>query len=145
MTEHLQQAQAWLTAVLAKMDFVATVITGEQGLEIVTSDQDVSERLLAEGAQTLDALQSLLNVSFEGDYVTLEHAGYRQKRTVELQSLLELAVTTVRETGEPYKMPPLPAIERRYVHTLADALTDIESFSEGKEPQRYLVLKKREE
>lgn len=137
--------QTWLATVLQQMGFTATVAPWAQGFEIVTTDPHDSELLLAEQAQTLDALQAVLNVAFASDtYQLLEHSGYRQQRLTALHALLDTAVASVRESGTAFKLPPLPASERRYLHTLAEALDDLETSSEGKEPQRYLVIKPRE-
>ncbi len=141
----MSDPQAWLATVLDQMGFTATVTPWAQGWEIVATDPDDSELLLAEQAQTLDALQAMLNVAFSGDtYQLLEHNGYRQQRLAALNTLLDTAVASVRQSGSPYKLPPLPASERRYLHTLAAALGDLDTSSEGKEPQRYLVIKPRE-
>ncbi len=87
----------------------------------------------------------MLNVAFASDtYQLLEHNGYRQQRLTALQTLLDTAVAAVRQNRSPYKLPPLPASERRYLHTLAEAFGDLDTSSEGKDPQRYLVIKPRE-
>ena len=52
--------------------------------------------------------------------------------------------TTPRRTrcgpGEPVELDPLPSFERRIVHEYLRDRGDVETHSEGEEPERFLVI-----
>lgn len=96
----------------------------------------------------LDAIQYLANTTLNlgqpeelQTAYTIELAGYRVRRQLELQSLAEQAVQHVRETSEEYEMAALSAAERRQVHTYLKTFDDLETYSRGKEPDRRLVVR----
>ncbi|GAB4215944.1 MAG: hypothetical protein OHK0012_17180 [Synechococcales cyanobacterium] len=102
---------------------------------------------------TLDALQyltnTLLNLHQEEHLqqsYTLDVAGYRQQRWADLQSQAVDAITNVRSGHEEYVWVGLSSAERRQVHSFLQSpdYEDLESFSRGKEPQRHLVIRRRD-
>jgi spoIIIJ-associated protein len=112
------------------------------------SDEQVQTIIGTAGAN-LDALQYLVNLHLNAKLSTQEHTfytveidGYRAKRTVELQELAEQAVAWAKDNGQVYKFQQLSAAERRQVHLyLRQTYPEIESFSEGKEPHRQLIVR----
>ncbi|MDT4986716.1 MAG: spoIIIJ-associated protein, partial [Micromonosporaceae bacterium] len=46
--------------------------------------------------------------------------------------------------GEAVKLEPMSAIERKCVHDVINALSDVESESEGVEPARRIVVRPRD-
>lgn len=106
------------------------------------------EALTGSDGTALDAIQYLANTTLNLGQpeelqvaYTIELAGYRIRRQLELQSLAEQAVQQVRQTGEEYEMAALSAAERRQVHTYLKAFDDLETYSRGKEPDRRLVVR----
>lgn len=106
------------------------------------------EALTGTDGNALDAIQYLANTTLNlgqpeelQTAYTIELAGYRIRRQLELQSLAEQAAQQVRQTGEEYEMAALSAAERRQVHTYLKAFDDLETYSRGKEPDRRLVVR----
>jgi spoIIIJ-associated protein len=96
----------------------------------------------------LDAIQYLVNTTLnlgqpkdEQKAYTIELDGYRARRQAELQTMAEHAAQQVRETGEAFEMAALSAAERRQVHTFLKTFEDLETFSQGTEPDRRLVVR----
>ena len=132
-TEH-QQSSCWLT-----ID------------ESTLSDAQRSA-LLGENGAVLDALQYLATVTLnlnQPDYdrgsYTLDMGGYRSAKEAELSRQVNETVAQVRETGEPFEMHGLSSADRREVHGLLSEYPDLENFSQGQEPDRFLVVKLKEE
>ncbi|MGF1674876.1 MAG: R3H domain-containing nucleic acid-binding protein, partial [Rivularia sp. (in: cyanobacteria)] len=50
-------------------------------------------------------------------------------------------IDQVRNTGREVEVKSLSSAERRQVHTLLKEFEDLESFSQGKEPHRHLVVR----
>jgi spoIIIJ-associated protein len=107
------------------------------------------EALLGRDGANLDAMQSLANIYLnlgreaEGDrfFYTIELNGYRAEKHARLQSLAESAANQVRDTQQEYQIDHLSPAERRIVHMLLKECPDLETFSQGVEPHRYLIVR----
>ena len=94
----------------------------------------------------LDALQELsrLVVMTETGHrsrLTLDIGGFRERRRLELVALAKDAVAEVLENGEPVRMAPLNAYERKIIHDEV-AAAGLTSESEGEPPFRRVVVSK---
>ena len=96
-----------------------------------------------EGA-VLDALQELTRLAVARETgvrsrLMLDVGGHRARRRTDLTVLGTKAAEEVIATGEPVKMAPMTAFERKVVHD-AIAGAGLRSESEGVEPQRFVVV-----
>jgi spoIIIJ-associated protein len=150
--------QAWLTQLLTQLGVSASITAAPlagfeqlEGLWLTIESGELSaeqvQLLLGEGGQVLDAIQYLLNITYNINRVkddhavfTLELAGHRLKRLRELQAIADQVAAEVRASQAETEMPPLSAAERRLVHTLFKDVPDLETFSRGQEPDRRLVV-----
>jgi spoIIIJ-associated protein len=101
--------------------------------------------LIGKHGSTIDALQHLaLRVAFQGGaadrQVVVDAAGYRERRELTLQRAADRAVADALDFGRPVELEPMTASERRLVHTYLRDRTDIQTHSEGDEPDRRLVV-----
>jgi spoIIIJ-associated protein len=102
--------------------------------------------LIGRHGQTIDALQYLANAvvqrSGEGDHprVVVDAAGYRERRAATLQSLAQRAAERASATGSPVELDPMTAVERRVVHEFLKEDPEVETASEGTEPNRFVVV-----
>ncbi|HYB24009.1 MAG TPA: R3H domain-containing nucleic acid-binding protein [Solirubrobacteraceae bacterium] len=95
--------------------------------------------------QTIDAVQHLAQriVFPEGPSsvrVVIDANGYRQRRAETLRAEADDAADEALSTGRPVELDPLPPFERRIVHEYLRERGDVETHSEGDEPERYLVI-----
>jgi spoIIIJ-associated protein len=95
--------------------------------------------------QTIDAVQHLAQriVFPQGPSsvrVVIDADGYRERRAEALQADADDAVEETLRTGEPVEFDPMPPWERRIVHEHLRDRAGVETFSEGEEPGRYLVV-----
>lgn len=51
------------------------------------------------------------------------------------------AVEKVKEHGEPVRLEPMSAFERKCVHDVVNAISGVESESEGVEPNRRIIVR----
>lgn len=165
MTDSLRQrGQEWLETLLQLSGVTAEVKaeleTAVQGSDLTESDSywltidetNLSEEqiqvLIGSVGHVLDAIQYLANASLnlnqtqqqQASY-TVELNGYRVRRQAEIRAIAEQAAETVRSSGQEVELKSLSSAERRQVHTFLKDFTDLETFSRGKEPHRYLVVK----
>jgi spoIIIJ-associated protein len=101
--------------------------------------------LIGRHGQTIDAIQHLAyRVAYRGEQerkrVTVDAAGYRERRAALLQQDADEAVEEALRTGEPVALDAMNAVERRVVHEYLRDRDGVETFSEGTEPDRYLVV-----
>ncbi|MFN8139765.1 MAG: RNA-binding cell elongation regulator Jag/EloR [Fimbriimonadales bacterium] len=98
----------------------------------------------------LDSLQYLCNAMFgrlrpRGVRITLDAKEYRQKRTEALEQLAQQVAEQVVSRKQEAVLDALPAHERRIVHRTLAAIEGIETYSEGEEPNRRVVISPKSE
>ena len=104
-----------------------------------------SQQVIGYRGETLDALQALAgavaNIGRE-DYrrVVVDCENYREKREDTLKGLAEkLADRAVRE-GRKVILEPMAPYERRIIHSALADRKDVTTESDGKEPNRHVVI-----
>lgn len=104
-----------------------------------------SQQVIGYRGETLDALQTLAgavaNIGRE-DYrrVVVDCENYREKREDTLKGLAEkLADRAVRE-GRKVILEPMAPYERRIIHSALADRKDVTTESDGKEPNRHVVI-----
>jgi spoIIIJ-associated protein len=101
--------------------------------------------LIGRHGQTIDAIQHLAyRIAYRGEEnrkrVTVDAGGYRERRAALLQQDADEAVEEALRTGEPVALDAMNAVERRVVHEYLRDREGVETYSEGTEPDRYLVV-----
>ena len=113
-------------------------------LDVLCSGGD-SGVLIGRHGQTIDALQYLMNAvaantAGERVQVTIDAAGYRERRRATLESLAVRSARRALDTGERIELEPMSAIERKIVHVRLQDVRDVETSSDGVEPNRFVVI-----
>ena len=101
--------------------------------------------LIGHHGATLDAIQHVAyRIAFRGadsrGRVSVDAAGYRERRADTLRGVAEQAVATALRDGQPVALEPMSALERKVVHEFLKDRHDVETYSEGQEPARHLVV-----
>jgi spoIIIJ-associated protein len=159
--QRLDRGKQWLEQLL-KLSGISTTVDIQQpegsnppNYWLTIDESSLTPEQLAssigiDGA-TIDAIQYLANASLnihqEADLqagYTIELAGYRQRRAIELKAIADEAAERVRETGLEVVLKPMSSAERRQMHTFFDSdpsYSDLATYSRGQEPDRRLVVK----
>jgi spoIIIJ-associated protein len=108
-------------------------------------DGDSLGLFIGRHGQTIDAVQHLAQriVFPEGPSsvrVVIDANGYRERRADVLRAEADDAADEAIDAGRPVELDPLPPFERRIVHEHLRERGDVETHSEGDEPERYLVI-----
>jgi spoIIIJ-associated protein len=95
--------------------------------------------------QTIDSIQHLAQriVFPEGHApvrVVIDADGYRERRAELLRADADDAAEEALRSGGAVEFEPLPASERRIVHEYLRERGDVQTHSEGEEPERYVVV-----
>jgi len=111
---------------------------------VVMGDDDYG-LLIGKRGQTIDALQLLCyQAAFRGmrerKRVVVDAAGYRERRAVALRAAADQAAEAAIHDRRPITLEAMTALERKVVHEHLKSRHDVETYSEGEEPDRRLVV-----
>ena len=95
--------------------------------------------------EVLNAIQNILtNIvsknSKERIRVIVNIGGYREKREKDLQNLAVKISNTVIKTKRDITLEPMPAYERKIIHTKLQDNNKVKTYSIGEEPNRKIVV-----
>jgi spoIIIJ-associated protein len=101
--------------------------------------------LIGHHGQSLDAIQHVAyRIAYKGlddrGRLTIDASGYRDRRAVALQAAGDQAADAAVRDGRPVPLETMSALERRVVHEHLKDRRDVETYSEGQEPNRHLVV-----
>jgi len=101
--------------------------------------------LIGRHGQTIDAIQYLVNAIVaksvgERVEVTVDAAGYRDRRRTALEALAVRSARRAADSGLPVELDPMTAVERKVVHLRLKEFDGVETSSEGTEPNRFVVI-----
>ncbi|HEX6229364.1 MAG TPA: R3H domain-containing nucleic acid-binding protein [Solirubrobacterales bacterium] len=114
-------------------------------IEAFVEGDDDYGLLIGKRGQTIDALQLLCyQAAFRGmrerKRVVIDAAGYRERRREVLTGRADRAAEQALKGGRTVEMDPMSAQERRVVHEHLRDRAGIETYSEGDEPRRCVVV-----
>ncbi len=101
--------------------------------------------LIGKRGQTIDALQLLCyQAAFRGlrerKRVIVDAAGYRERRRETLEGRADRAAEQALTDNRVVELDPMSAQERRVVHERLKERAGVETYSEGDEPHRCVVV-----
>jgi spoIIIJ-associated protein len=104
--------------------------------------------LIGRHGATLDALQEIVRAVVqrrsEGRCrVLIDVEDYRKRQRAQLASKARESARRVSKTGRDERFEPMNAYERKIVHDSAAGVGGVETFSEGEEPDRRVVIRRR--
>lgn len=113
-------------------------------LELMGKD---ANRLIGYRGETLNALQTIITIISNKELTgkvraILDIAGYREKRKKVLEDLADKVSKTVLKTGRTITLEPMPAYERKIIHSRLQNNDKVKTFSKGEEPYRKIVISK---
>src|SRR3954451_3926982 len=145
--EPVERVREVVARVIEALGLDASVEVTETAEEIraTVDGPDEMGRLIGRHGQTIDALQHLAWRAAYHDHderkaVVVDAAGYRQRREEALQRQADRAASEAMRYGRRVKLEPMSAAERKTVHNYLADRTDVETHSEGDEPERRLVV-----
>lgn len=101
--------------------------------------------LIGRRGSTLNALQFIIGVINARkklvDYrVVVDVEAYRDRREKQLVEQAKRTANKVAREGREISLSPMPAAERRVVHMALAERFDVTTYSEGKDPDRCVVI-----
>src|SRR3954462_7084939 len=145
-TEPVERVRAILERIVDELEVEASVDVSENDEEILGRvDGEELGLLIGRRGQTIDAIQLICyRAAFRGRQdrkrVTVDAAGYRGRRQGGSVRQADGAAEGARKSGNEIELEPMTATERRVVHQHLKDPAGVETFSEGDEPERCVVV-----
>lgn len=135
-----------LAEVVEALDLEAKVSVEEHDDEIAAriDGEDVGV-LIGRRGQTIDAVQLLCyRIAFRGrgdrKRVSVDASGYRERRREAIERQADRAAERALETGKEIEIEPMSPSERKVAHDRLKDRPGVETFSEGEEPERCVIV-----
>ena len=145
-TEPAERVRAILERVVDALDVEADVEVDEDPEQIIArvEGEDVG-LLIGRRGQTIDAVQLLCyRAAFRGlqerKRVVVDAAGYRERRQEAVERQADRAADRALKSGKEIELEPMTPTERRVVHQFLKERAGVETFSEGEEPERCVIV-----
>ena len=124
-------------------DVIVTATEAGNVVTVTCAGADVG-LFIGKHGQTIDAVQYLANAiararGSTGD-VIVDAAGYRARRSASLETAARRAAERAVATGRRVALEPMTPVERKIVHEALKDDPEVETASEGSEPNRYVVV-----
>lgn len=145
--DYIFEGKKFLQDILNCMDINAEIAIKEENniINVLLTGQNMGI-LIGYRGETLDSLQYLLsliiNKGHETEYkrVVLDTENYRLKREETLQRLAGKMAGRVKRSGKYIKLEPMNPYERRIIHSSLQNDPYINTYSEGEEPYRRVIV-----
>lgn len=145
--DYIYEAKTFLREILDCMKMKAEIkIKDENGVIKITLSGSDMGILIGYRGETLDALQYLIslavNKGHDDEYkrIILDTENYRLKREETLKRLARRIAEKVVKSGKSVKLEPMNPYERRVIHSELQNNSYVETYSEGEEPYRKVVV-----
>lgn len=144
---NVQEAEVFLKEVAHNMGVQVNVQSELEGNKATFQlSGDKIAILIGKRGKTLNAIQYLTQLVLNKHgrnfhSVTVDAEGYRQRREETLIELAQkMASKAIRIDGK-VALEPMPAYERKIIHSALQDSTEVSTYSDGVEPHRYIVIK----
>lgn len=141
-----ERVRSVVEAVVSALDPDAKVEISDDGnvIEVAIEGPDLGQ-VIGRHGNTLDALQHIAYRAVSVDRadmrrVEIDAGGWRERRAEELREIADDAADEAVDTGQSVVLQPMSASERRVVHEYLRDREDVDTTSEGREPERRLVV-----
>jgi spoIIIJ-associated protein len=133
---------------LRHMGFDAEVFErAEEGRTVFNIKTRDAQILIGKQGANLEALQHMIRILFRKQSqddsfpFAIDIDDYRDKRVLYLKELARKAAHHVKQNRKAVSLEPMPAHERRVVHSYLALYNDISSESTGVDPHRKILIK----
>ena len=146
ITEAATQVKNYVERIIYEMDLEASIETTTKrrqiNLQIETPDPG---RIIGYHGKVLKSLQLLAQNYLYDHYskafsVSVNVHDYVEHRTETLIDFSQKIASRVLASGQDFRMDPMSNSERKIVHKAISHIDGVDSYSEGSDPNRYVVV-----
>ena len=149
--ELLKYIKDYIVKLLKNIGVIANVeIKNKEEVPIYTIYSDNNSILIGRNGKNLKALQTVVHQHINKELgkpfkFILDINDYKEKRDKSLEHLAKNIAREVASTKVEAKLDPMNSYERRIIHNALTNSKRVYTESEGEEPNRYVVIKPKEE
>jgi len=144
----IEETEKYIQEITKNMDVEVDITTTVKGNHVTFAlNGEKIALLIGKRGQTLNALQYLVQLALNKDgkqyySVTLDAEGYRGRRKETLESLAVKMAEKAKRINKKVALEPMPAFERKIIHSVLQSRDDVSTYSDGVEPHRHIVIMK---
>lgn len=144
---YLDDARKFIKNILNSMELEAEIdITEKDDTVNINVTGRKMGLIIGYRGETLDAIQYLVSLVINKHHdiphkkVILDTENYRSKREATLNNLAKKMADKVKRTKRAFKLEAMNPYERRIIHSALQNDEEIETYSEGSDPGRSVVI-----
>ena len=99
--------------------------------------------IIGKKGKTLNSFEYLLNSLCKSVKVEVDVEGFKAKRAETLRDLARKMAEKALNTDKIVRLNPMPPRERKIIHEIVNKYKELDTFSEGRDPKRYIVIKRK--
>lgn len=145
--DYIEEAENFIKNILNCMEIKAKIDIKEENDTIkINLSGDKLGVIIGYRGETLDSIQYLVSLvvnkthEFPHKRVILDTENYRNKREETLKGVAIKTANKVNKTQKAFKLEPMNPYERRIIHAALQGNSFVNTYSEGDEPFRRVVI-----
>ena len=99
--------------------------------------------IIGKKGKTLNSFEYLLNSIMKDYRIEVDVEGFKAKRTETLRELGKKMAEKALKSGKPVRLNPMPPRERKIIHEVVNKYQELDTYSEGRDPKRYIIKRKK--
>ena len=126
-----------------KLDIKYKIRRVKERLYVVEFFGKANALIIGQKGKTLNSFEYLLNSMIKNCKIEIDVEKFKEKRNDTLRVLAKRMAEKVSKTGKTVRLNAMPPRERKVIHEVVNKYPDLDTFSEGRDPKRYIVIKKK--
>ena len=99
--------------------------------------------VIGQKGKTLNSFEYLLNSMIKNCRIEIDVERFKEKRNETLRILAKRMAEKVSKYGKTVRLNAMPPRERKIIHEVVNKYPNLDTYSEGRDPKRYIVIKKK--
>lgn len=97
--------------------------------------------IIGKKGKTLNSFEYLINSIYKDYKIEIDVEGFKEKRNKTLRELGRKMAEKCIKNRKIIRLNPMPPKERKIIHEILNKYSELETYSEGRDPKRYIVIK----
>lgn len=146
-----KEIKDFLYKTIKNMGFECNIETKKREEQLIYNIiSPTSSVLIGKNGKTIDALHTLTSQMISTKYKTyykfnIDVNDYKSNKKTRLEKLAKYTAKDVAKSKQPVSLEPMNAYERKIIHNILTNSKDVTTKSEGEEPNRYVIIKPKED
>lgn len=99
--------------------------------------------IIGKQGKTLNSFEYLLKFMLKEYKIEVDVENFKEKRNDTLRELARKMAEKAMKTNRVIRLNPMPPRERKIIHEILNDYFELDTYSEGKDPKRHIVIKRK--